>query len=64
MNSEHTIRPMFLLGLFMCISMIAVALGSQYYLDMDPCPLCIFQRVAVMILGVIFLFGRTTQSCK
>ena len=30
---------------------IAAALYSQYVLKMDPCPLCIFQRVAVMFVG-------------
>ena len=30
---------------------------SQYGLGLEPCPLCIFQRVAVIACGVVFLLG-------
>jgi disulfide bond formation protein DsbB len=35
--------------------MMIFALYAQHGLLLEPCPLCIFQRVAVMALGVIFL---------
>ena len=35
--------------------MMAYALYAQYALFLDPCPLCIFQRVAVIMLGVVML---------
>jgi disulfide bond formation protein DsbB len=57
MNNQHSIRPMFLIGFLVCLGMTAVALYGQYVMYLDPCPLCIFQRVAVMVLGVIFLLG-------
>lgn len=43
-------------GLFVlaCIGM-AVALYLQHYQHLDPCPLCIFQRVAVISMGVVAL---------
>src|SRR5690606_29321173 len=28
---------------------------AQFVLELEPCPLCIFQRVAMIALGVIFL---------
>lgn len=31
------------------------ALFSQHVLLLDPCPLCIFQRIAVILLGVVLL---------
>ena len=34
---------------------MAYALFAQHFLNLDPCPLCIFQRMAVMTMGVIFL---------
>ena len=34
---------------------MAYALFVQYQLHDEPCPLCIFQRVAVIALGVVFL---------
>jgi disulfide bond formation protein DsbB len=35
--------------------MLGYALYAQYGLGLEPCPLCIFQRVAVFALGLIFL---------
>jgi disulfide bond formation protein DsbB len=48
-------RPAYLLGFLVCAGLIGWALYLQYGLDLDPCPLCIFQRVAVIATGVIFL---------
>lgn len=38
-----------------CAGMMAFALYSQHVLLLDPCPLCILQRVAVIALGLVFL---------
>ena len=57
MNPQYSIRPLFLIGFVLCLMMIGFALFSQYVLDMEPCPLCIFQRVAVMVLGAILFLG-------
>lgn len=57
MNTQFSIRSLFLLGFVLCLMMIGFALFSQHFMDLEPCPLCIFQRVAVMALGVIFLLG-------
>jgi len=35
--------------------MLAYALYAQYGLGLEPCPLCIFQRVTIFALGVFFL---------
>ena len=44
-------------GFLVCVALMAYALYSQYVLGFEPCPLCIFQRVAVMAIGVIFLLA-------
>ena len=31
------------------------ALFAQYVLEMEPCPLCVLQRVAVISIGALFL---------
>ena len=36
--------------------MMGYALYAQYQLFLDPCPLCIFQRIAVIGMGIAFLF--------
>ena len=39
----------------MCAGLLAYALYSQFHLGLDPCPLCIFQRIGIALLGVVFL---------
>ena len=48
-------RPAYLLGFLVCAGLMGWALYLQYGLDLDPCPLCIFQRVAVIATGIVFL---------
>lgn len=38
-----------------CFAMFGYALYAQWHLALEPCPLCIFQRVAVVALGLAFL---------
>jgi len=42
-------------GALACAGMMGFALFAQHVLLLDPCPLCILQRIAVILLGVIFL---------
>lgn len=35
------------------------AFYAQYWLLLEPCPLCIFQRVAVIGLGIVFLLAAS-----
>jgi disulfide bond formation protein DsbB len=37
--------------------MVAYALWSQQFMGLIPCPLCIFQRVAMSALGLAFLLA-------
>ena len=51
-------RTPFFLGFAACVSAIAVAIFYfQHHLGLEPCPLCIFQRISIMVIGVIFLAG-------
>lgn len=51
----HSRRTLNVTGFVACAGMMAYALYAQYALLLDPCPLCIFQRVAVIMLGVVML---------
>ncbi len=42
-------------GFLLCAALIAYALYSQFYLHLEPCPLCIFQRVGIAATGLVFL---------
>ena len=46
-----------LAGFLMCLGLISYALYAQYGLGLEPCPLCILQRVAVIAAGVLFLLA-------
>ena len=48
-------RTLNLLGFAACVAMMAYALFSQHVLGLDPCPLCIFQRVGIVMLGLVFM---------
>jgi len=44
-------------GFFVCLVLLSYALYAQYGLLLEPCPLCIFQRVAVIAMALIFLLA-------
>lgn len=51
---DLSVRNWALMGLAFCVLMMAVALGLEHLADLEPCSLCIFQRVAVIAAGVVF----------
>src|SRR3954463_6628117 len=50
-------RGRYLAGFVVCVALMAFALYAQYGMHLDPCPLCIFQRIAVCTMGIFFLIG-------
>jgi protein dithiol:quinone oxidoreductase len=42
-------------GVVAVIGLMAYALHQQYVVGLEACPLCIFQRVAMVALGLVFL---------
>ncbi len=46
-----------LAGFVVCSGLMAYALYAQYQLFLEPCPLCVFQRMAVIGLGFFFLLA-------
>jgi len=49
------------IGALACAGMMAYALFAQYVLELAPCPLCMFQRVAVITMGLMF-FAAALQA--
>jgi disulfide bond formation protein DsbB len=54
---KWSFRTRYLGGFLVCASLMAYALYAQYVQMLDPCPLCIFQRVAVCFMGLFFIVG-------
>jgi disulfide bond formation protein DsbB len=50
-------RICYALGFIVATSLIVFALYLQQVKGEEPCPLCIFQRVAMTTLGLVFLLG-------
>lgn len=55
--SRISFRTLFLLGFAACVALIGYAFYLQLYQGLQPCPLCIFQRVAFAALGMVLLVG-------
>jgi disulfide bond formation protein DsbB len=55
----------FFLGFAACASLLAVGAYLQFVEELEPCPLCISQRLAILATGVIFLIaGLHNRGCK
>jgi disulfide bond formation protein DsbB len=50
-------RLAYVLGFIVCAALIGWALWLQYGEGLEPCPLCMFQRVAVGAVGLVFLIA-------
>ena len=50
-------RKLLAIGFASCVALMAAALWLQHVDGLEPCPLCILQRGAVIVLGVLMLAG-------
>lgn len=57
LNRILTGRLGYLLGFVASFSLVAVGLYIQVKDNLEPCPLCIFQRIAFMATGGLFLLA-------
>ncbi len=55
--SRWSFRTLMLGGAAACIALIAFAIYSQLQWGLEPCPLCIFQRLAFAALAIAFLIA-------
>lgn len=55
--SAPSYRSAYFAGFAICAAMLAYAYYVQFNLGIEPCPLCIFQRLATIAMGVFFLIG-------
>ena len=44
-------------GFVACVALMAAALWLEHVEGLEPCPLCVLQRGAVIVLGVLMLAG-------
>ncbi|MBL8273196.1 MAG: disulfide bond formation protein B [Xanthomonadales bacterium] len=48
-------RAAFAFAAFLCAAFLGFAWYAQFRLNLEPCPLCILQRVMVIVLFIVFL---------
>ncbi len=54
----------FLAGFLICAGLMAAALYFQHAMKLEPCPLCVFQRLFVIGVGLILLAGALHNPGK
>ncbi len=55
MKALNNPRLMNVAGFLACAALLAYAYYAQFGLGLEPCPLCIFQRIGVIVVGIVFL---------
>jgi disulfide bond formation protein DsbB len=50
-------RGISFLGFLVCCGLLGFAAYLQVHLGLLPCPLCVVQRVIIVVMGIIFLIG-------
>ena len=50
-------RTLFAGGFALCVALMATALWLQHIQGLEPCPLCVLQRGAVIAVGIVMLVG-------
>lgn len=57
-------RTGYIIGFIVSFGLVALALYLQKAYNLEPCPLCIFQRIAFMVLGVLFLIAAVHNPAQ
>ncbi len=55
--TPFSFRALNALGLLGCVGGMAFALFLEHVKHFEPCPMCIFQRIAMIATGLVFLVG-------
>jgi disulfide bond formation protein DsbB len=57
-------RVIFFIIFTVCIGLLGFGLYLEHVVGLEPCPLCIFQRVAYIVIAVISLIGAIHNPQK
>jgi disulfide bond formation protein DsbB len=50
-------RALNAVGLLICLGLLGYAWYAQTVMELEPCPLCIFQRIGIAACGLLFLLA-------
>ena len=57
MNFWDEVRVVFIFILIFCVGLLLTAFYMEFQLGLEPCPMCIVQRIAVALAGLTALIG-------
>lgn len=52
-----TIRPLYAYLFIFCLFLLAVSFVLQFHFHLEPCPLCVIDRIIVFMLALFFAIG-------
>jgi protein dithiol:quinone oxidoreductase len=55
-------RVAYAFGFFVCAALMAYAYYLQYVKELEPCPMCWFQRGALLLMAIVFLIGAIVKT--
>ncbi len=64
MKKNQTFRFTYLLGFILIAILLSCAFYLQAYQSINPCPLCLLQRMIMMALGAVFIVGAIFKLNK
>lgn len=59
-----TNRLLYLLVFLACVLLMLIALYMEHVMGLEPCPLCMLQRVAVIAIGVLALIAALHNPAR
>jgi disulfide bond formation protein DsbB len=62
MNNRLSIRFTYFIGFLLIVALLGTAAYLELYEGINPCPLCILQRIVLIALGVIFFFAMVFKT--
>jgi protein dithiol:quinone oxidoreductase len=57
-------RIAYLVGFLICAALMGYAFFLQYVKELEPCPMCWFQRAALLAMAVVFLVAAISNPGK
>jgi len=57
-------RIIFSIIFIVCASLLGFGLYLEYVVGLEPCPLCVFQRIAFIVVGLFALIGAIHNPQK
>ena len=51
---QWSFRAQYLAGGVACVGLLAYAIFEQFQMGIEPCPLCIFQRIVFIVMAILF----------